>query len=47
MQPWETLAPVVPMAASEPSGPWMAVMASPDSSQSLMALLWAEVAITN
>ena len=45
-QPCDTIAPVVPIAASEPKGPWMAVMASPDSSQSLMVLLWAEVTIT-
>jgi hypothetical protein len=35
------------VAASAPNGLWMAVMASPDASQSLMVSLWAELTITN
>ena len=43
MQPWEILAPAVPISRSPPSGPWMPRTASPEPSQSLIVLEWAEV----
>ena len=47
MQPWLMAAPVVPMAASAPSGPWNAVKASPLPSQLVMASEWAFVSTMN
>jgi hypothetical protein len=46
MQPCETGAPLVPMALSDPRGPWMATIASPELSQSVIVLEWADVTIT-
>jgi hypothetical protein len=43
MQPWEILAPVVPISLSSPRGPWMPMTASPEPSQSAIEGECAEV----
>ena len=41
MQPWEIRASAVPISSSLPSGPWMPITASPESSQSPIVSEWA------